>query len=441
MNQILIFLIICYSIEASDLSLPQAQSILLENNKQLAAARHSIDKQKLLIRQYKALYQPSVTGSASYSYLTEKNHMSFETEITNPITGLPVPIAIDRDLGDNDKVELGIDITYPVFTGLSRFHSVQQAEHGLRAEKARYDALKNQLLFTLGIQFTTWELAFKKTALQQKLVQQIAEHTQRIEKLLAGGVVVASDLLNARAAYAKGQCGLIATKNSADSLRYEIGVLCGLSNTVITPLEYNPESLLLSDDKRASLTMKKDRAELIMLHENIQQLVTAGKGLFGLRLPSLGATVGLRYGDPGLNMGGEGFMGYGIAGMRLSWTIYDGMVNRYQRQALLHQQKMLEEQAQDMMNAWQARISQAQLAYENSKQLQQAAELSRTASRQYAQEMKYGLDAGTKTSLEYLQAITDEAEAGFDYEKARAANAIATLNLLFAAGCTIEYFQ
>ena len=42
----------------------------------------------------------------------------------------------------------------------------------------------------------------------------------------------------------------------------------------------------------------------------------------------------VRYGNPGLDLNGDAFMAYGLAGVQLRWNLFDGFRNRQQRRQL-----------------------------------------------------------------------------------------------------------
>jgi outer membrane protein TolC len=424
---------------AKDLSLSEAQALLLTNNSQLSAAWHSKEKQTVLMHQVKASLQPQVSASASYGIQSQTSRISFQTEMTNPLTGLPVPIAIDRDLGDNDRTELGLDVSYPLFTGFSRLRNVEQAQHSIKAEESRYRSLKNQLLFSLGVHYIAWDVAIKKVAVQENLGKQIDEHTRRIEQLLAGGVVVNADVLKAKAASAKAQVGLLAAQNSADSLRIAIAAIIGLDETDVFPAPLDPETMRVLRPADSITALNRDRPELAIIHENKKQIASLQKALFGQRLPFLAATAGLRYADPGLAMGGTGFMGYGVAGLKLSWTLYDGMANRYQRASLTKQAAMLDDQEKELVVAWQAAMDQTGQACRTADQMLQATKQSLAASQAYMKDIQHAQEAGTATVLDYLQALTDNSAAAFEYERAQSMVLLSALQLRFAAGEEITY--
>lgn len=417
---------------AEEISLSDAQQLLLTNNKQLRAVHHGVERQTLLVQQAKASFQPQLSAAASYGLQSKTNHISFTLS-------QPVPLSIDRDLGDKDRVELGVDVNYPIFTGFSRTHALEQARHTLKAEESRYASVKNQLLFALGAQFITWDVAVKKVAVQEKLVKQIDEHIRRMELLRDGGVLVNSDVLKAKAAGAKARVGLLAAQNSADSLRIAIAALIGVDQTAVSllPLAAKPAAVMKPVESPVSLNT--DRPELVLINENKKQLEAANRALFGQRLPLLAATAGLRYANPGLDMGGDDFMGYGIAGLRLSWTLYDGMANRYQRASLTKQEAMLDDQEQEMVVSWQAAIAQSTQACKTAGEMVTAAQASLEAAQQYTRNMQNAQEAGTATAVDLLQALTDEAEAAFEYEKARAMVSMTALQLRFVAGEEIKY--
>ncbi len=428
---IIIISILFYPVNA--LTLADAQELLLKNNKELASIHHSIEKHGYEIKEVLALYHPSLTSSAIYTYFSKKNQLSLSETINTPVGQMPLDL--DKELGDNDRAEIGIDLAYPIFTGTTRKYLVKNKKHAFEAEKLRYNCIKNQLLFSMAVIYIQWHLAVEKSDLHEELCVSLGEELRRAEVLYSSGVSIKAEVLRAEAELSKAEYDKSNARAMIDSLQYELCKVLGINDNSITPKEYSLPKL----NDINHYKFNDNRFELSMLDEGVSQLLAVQKAKFGKRLPTAATFAGVRVANPGLNMSGDEFMTYGLVGLKFSWDIYDGFANKMQRKGILSQIASVEEKKEAMIHKWKIQMDQAKLMLDNMVRLRETAEKTLKAAIAFCENIKEAVDAGTAVPTDYLKATIKQNEAGLVLEQTKATEDIARLKLVFAAGYEMDF--
>ena len=133
------FIAACLTVEypaAAPLSLGSAQSQLFTNNLDVLTAQTDVQKSKDELAEARSAWWPSADASASYSYLTEKSKIQI-----NPGEIIQLPPGASAtpkqlSVGSNSNTLFGADITYPFFTGFSRYYNVSGKENAVAEKKS-----------------------------------------------------------------------------------------------------------------------------------------------------------------------------------------------------------------------------------------------------------------------------------------------------------------
>ena len=169
---------------AETLSLAEAQKQLFRNNLEILAAEVDLAKTKDELAESRSAWWPSLDASASYTYLTEKNRLKLNNMQLLP--GMP-PATIDRTIGANDRAECGLDLTYPLFAGFSRYYSVESRTKAVSAKLSTLEAVKNRSSLSLGIIYLQWDLSYKQADLRRVLVEQLQTYTRQVQAMREAG--------------------------------------------------------------------------------------------------------------------------------------------------------------------------------------------------------------------------------------------------------------
>jgi outer membrane protein TolC len=417
---------------AGELGLAAAQQQLLARNADMVVAQLEMRAKRAGLTESRAAWYPSLDASASYTWMSEKTQT--ELPFVMGPTGIR-PGSTTLTLGDNDKTEFGVDLSYPLFTGLSRWRAVQGKRIALSAQDASNKALANRLSLALGLLYYRWQLSLRQAAVQQALVTQLQDYAAQMKSLQQGGMAAQSRVLEAQSRLELAAVDQIAATDLADSLRSEVLFLIGSSDAAAEP---SADTDTVAEALPA-LALDTMRPELVALSRAVDQNVTASQALFGQRLPAIGGMAGWRYANPGLNMASTDFMNYWLVGLQLKWTLFDGLKNRSQRLQLRTQGEELNVQRRQQMDTWNKDLTLARTQADKAARAIAAGRSSLGAAQELTRELRNAQTAGITTASDYLTAAANEAHAAYLLEQARFSRRVALLSLRYAAGEELRF--
>lgn len=422
---------------SSGLSLREAQESLLSNNLDIVSAYQDYCKKSYEEAEAKAAWYPSLDVVGNYNYFTEKNSIDIPSGFFAP--GSP---AKEGALGANYRAEAGLDLSYPLTTALVNMYNVRYRRIGLKAKDAQNAGLKNQLSFRLGAMYFAWILSYGQVDVYQTLVRQLADLVTQARNLASGGMASSSKVLDAAARLASAQADLTSAQNQCDSLRYEIVNFTKCKDSAVSPLDYafgiDSEAVAGLD----TVCLNAARPELVAIDLLISQQSALSDIISGQKYPNLVASVGYRYANPGLRMGGTDFMGYGQAGLQLKWStlsLFDWSAPSSQQKQVAYQIETAKYQKQQMIDAWDNAIKNAKLQVTRAMRQRDAARAALAAAEAVEKDAKNGLAAGTATQTDVLNALTSRARADLSVRQAEFTKNLAILQLYFAAGREITF--
>ncbi|WP_395315865.1 TolC family protein [Variovorax sp. UC74_104] len=428
------------------LSFDAARARMIDRSDKLAAARAAVDAKELQSQGLKRLGGPSVSVSAlAYAYNANLNldldplnqkfgqlgsalPSSIQSVIARvPIPQLPNSYTLNRhDTGTNAS----ISAVWPLYVGgatdaVRGFVSAQTREAQADAEQAGHE------VDTLLVQrYFGAQLARRAAALRLQAERTIAQHDSAAQKMLAAGVISRVERLQASAAYEEARRNARKAENDAAlasvalarTVRADGSVApqtpLFLISTPIEPLNYFIDSALTRHPGLDKVAAKKSQAE--QLHE----------GEEALRRPQV-----IAFGTRELKSGNADW----VAGVGVRWTLYDSV----DRDALSAASLKQVEQAE--RTDAQARSDISLLVERNWRALENARRqyLEMKASVELAQEVvklrTAGLREGTSTTLDLIDAETNQAKVLT--ERAQAANDYvqALAQLLESAGLSEKF--
>lgn len=400
---------------AQPLTLAQAQQQMIARNPDIRIVREQQLKAELATLESKAAWYPSAQAFGTWGWQSEKAGIS--------MNGGP-----SLEVGDNDRFEMGVSISYPLFTGMSRWYHVKAST--LREDIQRLSAqqLTDALSLRLGLSWYQWLLARYQAQAQRELVLALTEHEKRARNLVDAGVDAGVSLLTATARLQAAQLEQLTLSNRADSLKLEIASVAGVAT-----LESTPDTTLPILAPAEGLS-GNTRADLQALDKAIEAAAAGRKALVGKRLPWLFMQGTYRYADPGLMMGASSGMDYATLGVNLQWTLFDGFENRAQRKQVDRDQAILEFTRQKQSDQWEKETAQARLALSQSSELFAAARTALDAADGLVRDLDGASDAGIVGTAEYLDALAAAANARYRLYQAGVFESIARLRLAFSIG-------
>ncbi len=441
-----LFFVLARACLGGELTLPEAQGLLFNNNRDVQIAETRYLKSLVTVSEAKASYYPMAETYANYAYQSKVNMLDVETEITGmlpkfgqaigiPLEDKPIALNLQEPVGDHDRFEWGVDISYPLFVGMSRRNNVLALQAASTVHCLNLMTTKDRLSMMLGLLYFQWELSIKRLEVQNAYIEQVSEHVVQMQNLFEGGVVAHSKVLEASARLEAAKLDLLSAQSTVDSLRLEVVDFLQLDDTSVVPKEYPYELPLHVINSRP----RPYRSEIVVIDSTLSQLRHSDKALLGQRFPQLFVMAGYRFGNPGIVMGGDEFVDWGVAGLQLRWTIYDGQKNWAQREQMRHDAAILKREREKQLAMWEKMAAQERLQIEKSHRMKTAAELALKASEAFAEELKNSLSAGIVSPTEYLNALSAVAQARFRVAQAETVRKMASLQLAFTLGEKMEF--
>ena len=422
---------------AFGLTLQQAQESLLHNNLDIIMAYQDYCKKSFDEAEAKAMWYPSLDVVGNYNYFTEQNSIDIPAGFFAP--GQPERTGY---LGNNYRAEAGLDLSYPITAALVNIYNVNYRRLALRTKDAQNAGLKNQLSFRLGGLYFGWLLSYSQVEVHQALVTQLTDQVGQSKNLSKGGVESSSKVLDALARLASAQADLVTAQNQTDSLRLELVNFAQCKDSALSPEAYSFGLDSAAFTSLDTFMLNTARPELAATDLFIAQQSTLVDIIGGQKYPNLVASVGYRYANPGLKMGGTDFMGYGQAALQLKWSttsLLGWSAPSSQQKETSSQIEIAKYQKQQMIDSWNNSIKNAKLQVKRALRQHDAAAAALAAAEAVVTDAKNGLAAGTITQTDYLNAITLRAKADLSVRQAEFLRNMAILQLYFAAGKELEY--
>lgn len=427
----ILIVLVLISAHSEELSLKRAQELLFQNNFDIIIQSKEIEKAQGSINEAHSAWYPSIDFYSNYNYLTKKSELQYPPAFGSMLPALREPIS----LGNKYKVEFGVDLTYPLFTGFSRSHNDNIKRLSKEAAVNTLLSTRNRAAYQLGILYSRWIFSFKLQEVRQKHLQYLQEYLERTKLLASSGIVASVNVAESQARFQAAVVEVLEAKQLTDSLTRQLSGLIQLEATSIEP----QHSAILIDSISIPRIIDSMRSELVVLNSNKEQLEQSQKLIKSRKLPNIGALAGYRLANPGINMGGDEFMSYFIFGVQLKWNIFDGLKNSAQRFQLLNQIQQIELEKEKNIDFWNRALSNYNTEYNNSLEKIEAAKVSVIAAQELVDALKASLDAGIVSSIDHLSALNSLYQAEFKLEQAILNKRLTVINALYASGTNIIY--
>jgi outer membrane protein TolC len=431
------------------LTLPRAQQLLFERNYDIQIAEQKHLQSISEATEAQASWYPTAELFAGYSVQSRAARLTFERDIIQE-NALSIPpfidttlvdtftLSIDETIGDRDRAEAGTEISYPVFLGMSRTHTVKARQQAVIIRDLQRRRIENSLSLRIGTLFFRWELADAEVRTQRSLVSSISEHAAQMRNLYEGGMLSYSKVLEATAGLESAKLHLLELESRLDSLSLEAASLLRLQDTALAVSPYSFERLY-NQYPPSQRGINDQRPELAILDHALKQNAHARKALDGDNYPHAYLNVAYRIANPGVNLGANEFVPYGTLGLQVRWTMYDGMKRHARGQQITYARQILKIQRDQQLDFWRKEIRQADMQLEKARRMEAAADISLKAAKEYESELSHSLSAGLIAPMEYVHALNGLAKARLSVERARALKKTAFLRLMYARGESIRF--
>ncbi|HVI45616.1 MAG TPA: TolC family protein [Chitinophaga sp.] len=376
-----------------------AAVLTLEECQQLARQHYPLLKQQQVLDNILQIQVRNI-NNAWLPQATLNGQASYQSDVVQIPIKLP---DVNIESPAKDQYRATIDVTQQLYDGgaTRRQRDLQVLQQQSARQQVEVDLYKIRQQVT---QTYFNALLAKEYISVSRLAQQDLQ--QRLEKLQAGvkfGSVLpsAADMIQAELLKAQQQ-----EISAAASSKAYLEILQLLTGSRITDVATRTPAVaeLTSTD-----TLSRPELQLFRLQRNtlLQQSALTGTRT----LPRISAFVQGGYGRPGLNMLSNSFDSYYIAGVRLSWTLWNWQARRNEQRVLVLQEKNVAAQADAFTLNTQVQLAQQRAEIS---QLQQtigkdASIIKLRAAVKDASASQ--LDNGVITVHEYVQDLNAETQA------------------------------
>jgi outer membrane protein TolC len=416
---------------SAPLDLGAAQARLFAASPELRVEAAQTERARAQRDEARAAYLPSVDAYANYQAFTEANHIHMQ---------LPPPsgAVIDRDLGDRDREEYGVDVSWALFAGGQRRRQVMARDASWRSAEASRQALRNRLSLRLAAVYYGWLSADTAVRAQDEVVRAWREAHDQAAAEVRRGAALRSREADARARWLAARADAQAAADLRDSLGRAAALLLGL------PPE-NPVTFVApAEEPRTAGTIVAarsvdERPEIRALRLAAESATQQEKGLLGQRLPTLSALAGYRLANPGLNMGGDAYMDYGVIGLQARWNLFDGFRNGAQRAQARAQREAIEAERDRQEAFWSEAALSADRALARLDLSLEAARAALEAARAARGERESQARQGAALDVERTAARVQETRAALQVRQVELQRMTAGWQRRFARGETLDF--
>ncbi|MFK7859890.1 MAG: TolC family outer membrane protein [Granulosicoccus sp.] len=352
--------------------------------------------------------------------------------------GADLGLASKADDGDGPYEETGLSLALnQTIFNRSSGKLIDQAQIGVQQAEAQYAAAGQTLILRVATAYFDVLRAQANVEFSQSELQAISRQREQAERRFDVGLVPITDVRSAQAQYDLAVAQEIAASNQLSTAREALLRVSGVNADLLTPLA---SDLPLTPPDPANIDAWVERAKEQNLELVIAQLANESSGTQVAieragRYPTLDLVGSAASTTTEEVIGRDGE----LASIRLQLRVpilTGGRINsqvaqakaqaRASEQQLLAQERTTTQQTRDAYRGVQASISRVRA-------LRQAL----VSTQQSAEATDAGFRAGTRTSVDVLQALRDTFRAQSDYAGARYDYIINTLNLKAASG-TLE---
>ncbi|MCO5043977.1 MAG: TolC family protein [Kiritimatiellae bacterium] len=326
---------------------------------------------------------------------------------------------------------LGAEITQSLYSGGQNMATLKAQQ--LAEEAARFDlqATINNVLLQVHESYYTVLLTRSQIRVQEQNIELLQEELQSAQNKLDAGAVSPFNVLRAEVALANGRTPLIRAKNNYRIAIEELARVLGYTDDsagqdpslqVVGELEFESYTADLSREREGAFAKRAELKSLALQRQSQERALRAARGSYQ---PNLTAFAGYGFQSDSLSEERWDEVDGWMAGVRLGWSVFDGMQTRgrtLQAASALEQLRLAEEEAKlgidvEVRRANSSFIEAQELYHATRKVVEQAEESVRLARSRF--------DVGAATQLDVLQtqqALTDardnEVQALYSYNSA-----------------------
>ena len=417
------------SVPSDSLTLDQAWQVLLQRNLTLKQQQAAIQRAEAALRQARTMRLPTLQAGGSYKYISEVPRLEVPPP---PVPGFQFP---EIQAGANNQYDLYLQVVQPVFTGMRLTNMVRLQNMQLQKTRVQAQRVQQQLLFQVGRLFYNYQLNKLQKEVLEASLQRLEAGVSRARALYQAKQVTAFDTLRLANQQLRLRNHIRNVERQNDIVLEKLRTIlnldslappAGVSVTAITMHLPAEQSF-----QQQALAHRPELREMQLRQKSAQLGVRIAKAAY---MPQVSAFAAVHYGNPGANFFKQEWNVYTLAGVQLSFDVWNWGRSYYrvQEKTALVRQLSLEEQKR--LRAIREEVHTVYL------QMQQVAENQAYLEQLVAQEsLRYQLvkskfENGYATSLDLQEAESALTSAQLQLQQNRIAWMQLQLQMKFVTG-------
>jgi outer membrane protein TolC len=299
------------------LSLDEAWRIALEKNLALGQQALLLQQSQEELRIQRAEYLPSLSATGTYGYTSKVAKLQLEL----PIPGLTLP---QIQAGTRDRYDAAATVDLPVFTGFRIENQVRAAEQQLRAQTARKESLRSQILLLVGQLY----FQIQQNELQQQAIEQAVEraghHLEMARSMYLAKQATTFDTLEVanRKLQLESQFEMLVNLHEvlASKLGHAINVTFAPR---VVPAAVETADLSLGELNQYLEQALRERPELRETSSLEKGQLFRMRAVRASQLPQLYANASYHYARPGVNFFEDKWMEYYTVNLSIRWQLWN----------------------------------------------------------------------------------------------------------------------
>lgn len=381
------------------ISFRAAVDMMMQNNPNIKAAEKNVELAKRQSQFINASWYPTITMTGTYVLMSENIGVTQEyASLLEPIkekyeNTFIVPDVINyisNELGDlsfnvpimeNNFGSIDLEVLFPVFTGVKRIYAHQLAKDNEMMSEYEKIAVGTTKYLELADVYFTLSLTESFLKILKETKDMTTNHYAQALKMEELGMFDKAERLIVKVALDESDRNLKSAENEADVLRKSLSVIIGqqsMNNTqsivTSTPLFLNekyPSLIWFKEMMRKNAFIYKQSE----LHEDISKnTLRISKSNYFPIISIFGKQTIASYQVP------ENLMPGTIAGVNLTWDIFDGLARerniqqtKIESEIITETQTNIKNELEIAVDEWHAKLVQSTI---NAKDLQSSLELS-----------------------------------------------------------------
>lgn len=292
-----------------------------EHSPELAGARGRWLSDSGQAQESRGLRLPQLSATASYQYTSRLAAIDLASRLPAPMRAALSGMA-PLTFGDHDSALLGVQISQPIFTGLTL--SANQQAAALREESSRLRLEEMGLAVEERASLLYYNLGRAGLLLQaaNTSLRQRQAHERDVENFLAAGQITRDELLKAQLARLEAEERVQNTDAALRLAQLDLALAMGIDTAQAPRLQVAPAATLPPQPQLFAGQLPR-RPESQARRAEVAAAAAGERAARGAYYPSLSGFAGYNYGRPGVDPFRNQWMGYGVAGARLQWDFFN----------------------------------------------------------------------------------------------------------------------